>query len=463
MAPSSPPSVPLRRVLKRWWPLAASWMLMAVELPSVSAVIARLVNPDVNLAAYGGVVFPLALIIESPIIMLLAASTALSKDWASYLKLRRFMMWAGGLLTVLHLVIAATPLYYVVVEGIMGAPPEVVEPARIGLLIMTPWTWSIAYRRFNQGVLIRYDQAPVVTQGTLCRLGALGGVLALGYAVGTWPGIVVGPSAVAAGVLVEAAFIGWRVRPVLDQRLYPEPAIETPLSYREFAQFYVPLSLTSLLNLLINPLGSAMIARMPDALMSLAVWPVIQGLMFLLRSLGFAYQEVVVALLDESGSAFTLRRFTVGLSAILTLVMGLIAATPLSWLWFHTISGLRPELAGLGQSALWIGILMPAISVWQNALQGLIVHSRRTRGVSEAVGIFLISAGAVLGVGVAQGTVTGIYVGVGAFVVGGLIQVSWLLWRGWPAWQSVVRRDADVSDGPADVAPGPDGSPTMRS
>ena len=456
MAPSPPSPVPMRRVLKRWWPLAASWMLMAVELPAVSAVVARLADPDINLAAYGGVVFPLSLIIESPIIMLLAASTALSKDWASYLKLRRFMMWAGGALTALHLAIAVTPLYYAVVEGIMGAPTAIVEPARIGLLIMTPWTWSIAYRRFHQGVLIRYDQAPVVTQGTLCRLGALGGVLAVGYAVGTWPGIVVGPSAVAAGVLAEAAFIGWRVRPVLSRRLYPEPPMETPLSYREFAKFYVPLSLTSLLNLMINPLGSAMIARMPEALMSLAVWPVIQGLMFLLRSLGFAYQEVVVALLDEAGSAFTLRRFTIGLSAILTVVMALIAATPLSTLWFDTVSGLRPELAALGRSALWVGLLMPAISVWQNALQGLIVHSRRTRGVSEAVAIFLISAGAVLGVGVAQGTVTGIYIGVGAFVVGGLIQVGWLLWRGRSAWGTVATRDGGPSAASGQVASGPD-------
>lgn len=456
MAQTPPTPVPTRRVLKRWWPLAASWMLMAVELPSVSAVIARLDNPEISLAAYGGVVFPISLIIESPIIMLLAASTALSKDWPSYLKLRRFMLLAGATLTAIHLLIAATPLYYVVVEGIIGAPAEVIEPARLGLLIMTPWTWSIAYRRFNQGVLIRYDRAYVVTQGTMCRLGALGGVLALGYGVGTWPGIAVGPSAVAAGVLAEAAFIGWRVQPVLRHRLYPETPIETSLTYREFAQFYVPLSLTSLMNLLINPLGSAMISRMPDALMSLAVWPVIQGLMFLLRSLGFAYQEVVVALLDEHGSAFTLRRFTIALSAILTLVMALIAATPLSWLWFHTISGLRPELAALGGSALWIAILMPAISVWQNALQGLIVHSRRTRGVSEAVAIFLLSAGAVLGIGVSQGTITGLYMGVGAFVVGGVVQVSWLLWRSRPAWRRVSGRDAGLSGEATQVASGTD-------
>ena len=72
-----------RRILHTWWPLAASWLLMGAELPALSAVVARLANPEINLAAYGGVVFPLALIFELPVIMLLAASTALSKDYDS--------------------------------------------------------------------------------------------------------------------------------------------------------------------------------------------------------------------------------------------------------------------------------------------------------------------------------------------------------------------------------------------
>ena len=43
---------------------------MSIELPLVSAVMARLSDPTIHLAAYGGVVFPIALVIEAPIIML---------------------------------------------------------------------------------------------------------------------------------------------------------------------------------------------------------------------------------------------------------------------------------------------------------------------------------------------------------------------------------------------------------
>ncbi|MGD8396518.1 MAG: hypothetical protein PVF43_13705, partial [Candidatus Eiseniibacteriota bacterium] len=74
-----PAPLGVRHVAATWWPLAASWLLMGVELPLVSAVLARFPDPEIHLAAYGGIVFPLALLIEAPIIMLLAASTALSK------------------------------------------------------------------------------------------------------------------------------------------------------------------------------------------------------------------------------------------------------------------------------------------------------------------------------------------------------------------------------------------------
>ena len=36
----------LARIARVWWPLAASWLLMGAELPALSAVIARLPNPD---------------------------------------------------------------------------------------------------------------------------------------------------------------------------------------------------------------------------------------------------------------------------------------------------------------------------------------------------------------------------------------------------------------------------------
>jgi len=435
-------SLSLSKIFKVWIPLALSWLLMGMELPILSAVVARLVEPEINLAAYGGIVFPLALIIEAPIIMLLAASTALSKDWASYKKLYTYMMAAGAVLTALHLLVALSPIYYFVAEGLLDAPAEIIEPARIGLIIMTPWTWTIAYRRLHQGIMIRFGHTNIVGIGTGVRLVLDILVLGVGYIL-KLPGIVVATSAVASGVTAEAIYIGLRVRSVLREDLKPAPAVHPALTYRAFFDFYLPLVMTSLLTLLIQPLGSAALSRMPRALESLAVWPVISGLIFMLRSMGVAFNEVVVALLDQPHATKYLRRFTVLLSIGTTGILLITAATPLARIWLENFSGLSPELASLARNGIWFGFLLPGLNSLQSWYQGVLLNSGKTRGISEAVAIFLFSAGIVLLGGVAWGRIPGLYVGLGAFSFGMLIQTIWL----WVRSRSVIRalneRDRD--------------------
>lgn len=419
----------MRRIFKTWWPLAASWLLMGVELPTLSAVVARLPNPEINLAAYGGVVFPISLIVEAPIIMLLTASTALSKDWDSYLKLRRFTLRAVVFLTGLHLLIAFTPLFDLVVVSLLGVPSEIVEPARIGLRFMTPWAGSIAYRRFHQGVLIRSGYSRAVGLGTLIRLCADGTVLAVGYAVGTIPGIVVATGAVAAGVISEAAYAGLRVRPVLRDHIRQAPPLSEPLTFGDFMAFYIPLAVTALLNLAVNPLGSAAISRMPLALESLAVWPMVSGLLFMLRSTGFAYNEVVVARLDQPGEIHTLRRFATVLSLAVTLLLLIVAATPLSLFWLEKVSALKPELAQLARMGLWFAIPWPLLSVLQNYYQGILVHSKHTRSITEGVVVFLVVFVGLLWLSVSWGQIPGLFTGLASFVIADASRVIWLWLR----------------------------------
>lgn len=404
----------------------------------MAAVVARLARPEVNLAAWGGIVFPVALIVEAPIIMLLAASTALSKDCDSYLKLRRFMMWAGAILTALHVLVAFSPLYNLVAETVIGAPPETVAPGRIGLMIMTPWTWAIAYRRFNQGVLIRFGHSRAVGTGTLVRLGTDVLVLAIGYAIGTVPGIVVGASAIAAGVVAEAVYAGLRVRPVLREQVASALAIDPPLTFRRFLEFYIPLSMTSLLYLLIQPLGSMTMSRMPRPLDSLAVWPVVNGLFFILRSTGMAYNETVVALLDEQRAVPQLRRFAALLTLATTALLLVIAATPLASFWFEGVSGLKPGLASLAHQSLWFGLALPGLTVLQNLYQGVLVHGRRTLNITGAMLVFLLVSGALLGAGVVGGEQVGLYVGVTAFTLGTLLQTTWQWIRSRPAVEALT-------------------------
>ncbi len=61
--------------------------------------------------------------------------------------------------------------------------------------------------------------------------------------------------------------------------------------------------------------------------------------------------------------------------------------------------------------------------------QWLVVHIRRTRGVTEAMVIALIVSSAILWAGVAWGQIAGLYIAQAAFTLGGLAQMLWLWYR----------------------------------
>jgi len=417
-------------VLRTWWPLAASWALMGAELPAISAAVARLDEPVVHLAAFGGVVFPLALLVEAPIIMMLAASTALCGDRPSFEKLYRFTTRSGALLTAIHALLAFTPLYDLVVVRLLGPPAEVVEPGRTGLMIMTPWTWMIADRRFHQGVLIRFGHSRAVGLGTALRLVSTGSALFAGY-LARLPGIAVAAGALSFGVTVEMLFARVLVAPVLRERLPRRgaPSGAPVLTTSRLLSFYVPLALTPLLNLLAQPIGSASISRMPDAVRSLAAWPVLGGLIFLTRSLGIAFNEVVVRHADDPGARPVLARFALVMGGGTVALLVLLAATPLSTLWFERVAGVEPELARLADSALWLGVVLPGMTVAHSYYQGFLVHAHRTRAVTESVGTFLVVSSAILYAGVRAQRWNGLVVALLAFSAGSVTQALWLRLR----------------------------------
>lgn len=418
---------------------------MSAELPALSAIVARLPNPEINLAAYGGIVFPLALVVESPVIMLLAASTALSRDWEVYERLRGYMNRMGFALTILHLVVALTPLYDLVARGLLNAPEEIIEPARIGFLIMTPWTWAIAYRRFNQGVLIRFNRSKTIGIGTMVRLATNIVFLIAGYQIGSLAGIIVATSAVSAGVIAEAIYVGIVVQPVLHGELRTAPPSSIPVSLKSFMAFYVPLVLTSLLTLLVQPIGSAALSRMPNALASLAAWPVVSGLLFVFRSPGIAYNEVVVALLDEPHAVPVLRRFAYAMAGLTTFGILLIIVTPLGRLWFSAVSGLNPDLVDLAVSSLWLTLLLPGLNVLQSWYQGALLNGHATSSISESVGIFLLVCAVVLVAGVVLQTYSGLHVGWLAFSLAMVAQTVWLWLRSRSVVRTFIQRDANYS------------------
>jgi len=323
----------------------------------------------------------------------------------------------------------------------MSVPEAIIEPGRVGLAIMLPWTWTIAYRRFNQGVLIRFGHSKAIGTGTVLRLTVAGIILLLGYWYKGFAGVVVGATAQALAVTAEAIYTGIKVRPIIAYQLKPAPPVQN-LSWKGFFSFYTPLALTSFITLLWQPFGSAAMSRMPLPIESLATWPALAGLVAILRSSGYAFNEVTVALLDKNGSLQSMRKATRTLAGAVGLVHLLLLVTPLAGLWFFNISALEPELARMGWLAFGLALPLSALTVLQSWFQGAILVSHKTRAVSESVTIMMVTLLIVYGIGIRLQTQPGLYFAIGGLMIANIAQMAWLWRRSRPVMRVLSERDA---------------------
>jgi hypothetical protein len=389
-----------RRILAFWLPLAATWLMMAIEGPYVAAIIARLANPTVNLAAYG-VAFSFAFIAEAPIIMVMTASNALVGDRDSFLKLRRFVYTLNAILSGVVAVAVFPPLFRFVTDRLIGLPPDVARLTHVGLALLVPWPAAIGYRRFYQGILVRHHMPRRVAYGTLVRLVSMS-ISAVAFALLTRiPGACIGSLALLTGVVAEAAASRWMARHLVRQLLHGDSSAHGSLTRSQILAFYYPLALTSLLAIGVNPLVTFFLGRSRSALDSLAVLPVVTGFVFLFRSGAIAYQEVAVALLGSAGqNERPIARVALVLATASALALVAILFTPLAGVYFGQLSGLPADLA---EFAVWparVLVLVPALDYLLTFQRSRLILARETRviTVAAAVEATIVVAGLVVGV-----------------------------------------------------------------
>jgi hypothetical protein len=417
------------RVLRFWLPLAASWLLMTTEMPTVNAFVARMADAKLQLAAFG-IAFSLALAVESPVVSLLTAGNALARDRASYRLLRRFTLGLSALLTAVMLSLILTPLFDLVVLQLIGVPAEIATLVRPALWTLILWSPAIAYRRFHQGVMIRYGYTRQVSYGTAVRLLVSVSVAGVGLAWGKLDGATVGGLALGASVIAEAVLVHYLSRPAVRKvESIDASSGEPPLTLHTLLRFYSPLLLTSAVMLSTAPLINFGLARSPSPIESLAAWPVVSGQLLVVRSFGFSLQEVIVALLDGPEAMRTLRHFALAIGAAALVMLLVLAFTPLAPWWQQQIAGLSEELTAFAVPALQLALLLPALAVFQSWLRGIIVTAKATGAIAQATVINLVVLTTVLLVGANGGWMAGASVAALALTTSQLAE-SACLWRG---------------------------------
>jgi Na+-driven multidrug efflux pump len=378
------PSVVSRgRILAIWLPLALTWAMMAIEGPVLNAIVSRLPDQAVNLAAFGLSV-SIAIVIESPVIMLLSTSIALVRDFPSWLAVRRYGVRLCVITTAVMVVAVLPPVHSFVSHDVLHLPPAIADKLQAGLMCLVLWPASIGYRRLYQGVMIANGSSRLVAVASITRVATMS-LISISLATFTsLTGIIIGSLSLSLGVFFEAIATRFMARDVIES--LKQRTVGKELTHSEISAFYRPLAWTSVAAMAINPLSSFFMARFPYPTESMAVFPVVDSLVFQFKSSSYALQETVVSLAGGSrADNAALRRFAMLMMICTSGLLGALAFSPLL-IPVYTVFPftLSAELASFAITPTYIFIVLPAVQVWNSYLKGLMINQRRTQVVSAS-------------------------------------------------------------------------------
>ena len=382
-------SLTYKNIFIFWVPITITWLMRAiVEGPIVTAVISRLAEPKYNLAAYG-VAFAFTLIIEAPLIMIMAAAAALVKDRDAFFKFKNFTYGLNILITLIMGILLLPDTYNYVVGSLMGLSPDIVHMSHITLLILLPWPAAVGYKRFYYGILARNKLTKRIAYGTIIHLVFIIFLALFLYTYAPFSGAYVGALIFSSGAILEAIAGRLLAQSTVNKIKNTDKIIdEKKLTYPFILKFYIPLALSPILSLGVRPVVNYFLGQSAYSIESLAVLPVAISSIFIFRCFGLAYYEATIALIGDHNEEYVpLRNYAIGLGGLMLLSLGFIAFTPFNTFWFHKIFGLSKELTDFSIIPLQIMAIIPALEVFLAFLKAVMVNKKYTIPVIISTGV----------------------------------------------------------------------------
>ncbi|MBD2179186.1 hypothetical protein H6F42_19880 [Pseudanabaena sp. FACHB-1998] len=381
---------------REFLPLSLSDVTMACGDPAVTMTLAYLPEAQVNLASLG-VAKSLAVLFESPIIMILHASNALAGNAASRIALWRFTLLGGGILSGLLYLLALPPVFSIVGIQWLAIPANMAASVQNIILIMGGWAFVIAWRRYFQGLLIYHGHAAALAKASLLRLAVLCITLAIGFGL-KLSGWLLAGGALMIGVTCEAILItafAYQLGAVtkVSNKISKLDAVELtkvsdvdsnfPKNIKQVWQFYYPLANSMLVVWGGRALLLSILGRGDDATTAIASWSAAWGLVLVIANSTRMVQQIVIKY--HARMAFSsLFMFALSIGLTCSLILFLMVATPISDQVIGSFIGNDMVLVAQIKPVILVCAIIPMLTALQNAGQGFLVGQGKTNRVNLA-------------------------------------------------------------------------------
>jgi len=319
------------------------------------------------------------IVLHSPLFVAREIAITLSRHQGGARRAMRFMLGTAAFVAAAEAICGFTPVGRLV-AGEFATDPRVVEGAHAAFRIIWPVPFVIAIRGVSQAHQIRSDDTLFVGLGTLARLGF---TAIVGFLVAPRFGVTgpqLGAICVGLGILIEAVVTVLRTRHV--QLAEPEFDGPGPSAF----SFAIPLMVANGLGLLAALFFLRVAGDVPKPVQedSLAAYQEVKSVHWLLAAGAFALQSLTTAKVRRDEDRLPMLRFAAVVGGALTVVLSILAFTPLrDWLLID-LMGEKPggDVVALAKPAFMLAAPMPFLTAMRFVLRGILISRGRARPIT---------------------------------------------------------------------------------
>ncbi len=426
-----------RQLSNFFLPLAVLPMMIALSHTGVNSALARLPRPELNLAVFT-VVKSVTNILNAPTIMSRQLFSALVDSKDNYNLVSKFAWAMTGFLFFLLIILAITPLGEFILIELMGLSqgPEV-NLAVKAFYITAFLPLVVMFRNSYHGMLTGLQKTKLIVPGTIVRLIALGILLFWAVRTESISGVIAGCLAWIIGILMEGIFVFGIIK-----RNYGSShaaATEMPvrndkkLTVKMLFKFFLPLAVTIMLTMLLQPIIQGGIARSSTPVQSLAAYGVAWTLvMFFGGPLRMMNQLAVVYAKDIDHPNWTkIKRFSLLCGIIISIMILIFSITPIgNWVLLNLI-GISAEMVVRVKVTMLAFSLFPIIRSLRESYWGLLMNRQTTSmiGYAKLINLLFLVLGILIGFRLNQKIdIEPAMIGAFAFTLGEIIETI-VIWR----------------------------------
>jgi hypothetical protein len=422
-----PVSVP--EVLRFYLPLVLTSQMMTLSGPIINAGIGRTGEATLNFAAYW-IGFAVLLFLESPCLIVQGVAATLVDGYTSIKRLAITSIVMGATATILILAAALTPFGELILGTLIPTTPRVAALAREILLIFSPIPLLVSIRGVANGLAIREKRTVLVARATFVRLLVLSSVIGGAVLLQTGSGALTGATGLVSGISVETILIVSQVLPLVRLRRRPESPGGSDPTYREILSVAGPMAASAVVWTITRPLINAILGLLPDPELAQAGFGVIVPLVLVTCSPLWAIQNVSLVLAETRADLRSLIRFTALTAALFSVMILILAVTPLRDLILRGAFRLSPELEHAVVPAFYLVIAEPLLLALRTFTQGLLMKAKRTQVmmIFSPVRIALVAAVGFAAVRI-DPALNGVFLGAALFIGAELCDAWVYTWK----------------------------------